>query len=63
MIPCLELKVKLSQTADSGGGYKLFVLCRQLNRCVVLQGLRGFSYTEVCSPHGTDEGVVIPMGY
>ena len=29
----------------------------------IAQGLRGFSYTEVCSPHGTDEGVVIPMGY
>ncbi|MBZ5683372.1 MAG: hypothetical protein LAO24_25105 [Acidobacteriia bacterium] len=40
-------------------------LCGECSAKRISQSLRGegFSYLEVCSPHGVEEGIVLPMGY
>ena len=59
----IVLKRGLAKTLLAWGNPAAVSLC---GKCVVKRiaaGLGGISYIEVCSPHGEDEGVVIPMGY
>jgi hypothetical protein len=59
------LKRGLIKTLLAWGNPPPVALCGKCAGKRIAESLRGeeFSYTEVCSPHGTDEGVVIPMGY
>jgi hypothetical protein len=59
------LKRGLAKTLLAWGNPAPVALCGKCAVKRIAQSLlgEGFSYIEVCSPHGTDEGVVIPMGY
>jgi hypothetical protein len=57
------LKRGLVKTLLAWGNPAAVSLCGKCTVKRIAEGLRGVSYMEVCSPHGTDEGVVIPMGY
>jgi len=57
------LKRGLAKTLLAWGNPPPVSLCGKCAVKRIAEGLRGFSYAEVCSPRGTDEGVVIPMGY
>lgn len=59
------LKRGLAKTVLAWGNPAPVSLC---GKCAVKRishslGGESFSYIEVCSPHGTDEGAVLPMGY
>jgi hypothetical protein len=59
----IVLKRGLAKTLLASGNPAAVSLCGKCTVRRIAAGLRGVSYTEVCSPHGADEGVVIPMGY
>jgi hypothetical protein len=59
------LKRGLAKTLLAWGNLPPVALCGKCAVKRIAESLRGegFSYIEVCSPHGTDEGIVMPMGY
>jgi hypothetical protein len=59
------LKRGLAKTLLAWGNPRPVSLCGECTVRHISQSLRGegFSYMEVCSPHGTEEGVVVPMEY
>ena len=57
------LKRGLAKTVLGWGNPAAVSLCGKCAVKRIAAGLGSVSYVEVCSPHGTDEGVVIPMGY
>ena len=59
----IVLKRGLAKTLLAWGNPPAVSLCGKCAVKRIAAGLGGISYMEVCSPHGMDEGVVIPMGY
>jgi hypothetical protein len=55
----------IARTLLAWGNPAPIPLCGKCSVKRIGQSLRGegFSYIEVRSPHGTDEGIVLPMGY